>query len=181
MPSLESLTVNLHGMYHDVLRDPQGRVIFDSGWRHNTIVADCRRLLAGFMHGAPTGSLGIQGIQVGAGLAAWDSPPGLPASNPAQAALADPNPFTVPRPSLQFTYLTNGVVSATPTNSVQIVATLGPGVPSWPDPNHSTSTLREFGLVGQLEGNPVLINYVTHPAIPKDPFSTLERTIWLVF
>ena len=28
---------------------------------------------------------------------------------------------------------------------------------------------------------PPLINYVTHPAIVKDPTSTLERTIWLVF
>ena len=27
----------------------------------------------------------------------------------------------------------------------------------------------------------VSINYVTHPAIVKDPTSTLERTIWLVF
>jgi len=27
----------------------------------------------------------------------------------------------------------------------------------------------------------VLIDYVTHPAIAKDPVSTLTRTIWLVF
>ncbi len=181
MPEFESVTLQLRGMYHDVLRNAHGHTIWDSGRRHNTIVTDCRRLLSGFMHGTPTGSLGIQGLQVGAGLAAWDLPPCLPVPNPSQTALADPNPFTVPRVNLQFTYLAGGVVSATPTNTVQIIATLGPNVPTWPDPNHSTSTLREFGLVGQLDGNPVLINYVTHPAIPKDPFSTLERTVWLVF
>jgi len=41
--------------------------------------------------------------------------------------------------------------------------------------------LREFGLIASLDGVPVLINYRTHPAIAKDPVSTLERTIWLVF
>jgi hypothetical protein len=54
-------------------------------------------------------------------------------------------------------------------------------VPNWPDANHPTSTLREFGLAAQLNGVTVLINYRTHPAIAKDPASTLERTVWLVF
>jgi hypothetical protein len=56
-------------------------------------------------------------------------------------------------------------------------------VPPWPDglPQHPAPSLREFGLVGQLNATPVLINYVSHPAIVKDPTSTLERTIWLVF
>ena len=93
----------------------------------------------------------------------------------------DPNPFTVPIGSLTIDYLAGGVVSPSPTNSIQIFASLGPGVPSWPDANHATGTLREFGLLGQLDGADVLINYVTHPAIAKDPASTLERTIWLIF
>jgi hypothetical protein len=174
---------NLQGMYRDVLRDTAGRVTWDRGWQMNAIVTDCRRLLAGFMRGAPPGTLGIQGLQVGTGLAAWDQPPGPPPPTAGQAALVDPHPFTVPVANLQIDFLdlTTDSVSAAPTNRLQIVASLGPGVPSWPDSDHATSTLREFGLVGQLNGATVLINYVTHPAIVKDPTSTLERTIWLVF
>ena len=170
-------------MYRDVLRDAAGRVKWTRGWQKNAIVTDCRRLLAGFMRGAPTGTLGIQGLQVGTGLAAWDQPPGPPPPTAGQVALVDPHPFTIPLADLQidFLALTSDSVSADPTNRLQIVASLGPGVPSWPDANHATSTLREFGLVGALDGATLLINYVTHPAIVKDPTSTLERTIWLVF
>jgi hypothetical protein len=181
MLATDHVAAGLHGRYRDVLRDAHGQVLWASGWRSNVIVVDCRRLLAGFMRGAPTGALGIQGLQVGTGLAAWDQPPGIPPPPAAQTALVDPAPFTVPRAKLQFDYLQGAVVSATPTNRLQIMATLGPGVPPWPDASHPTSTLREFGLVGQLDGGPLLINCVRHAAIPKDPVSTLERTIWLVF
>lgn len=171
----------LHGLYRDVLREAGGRVLWDSGWRKNVIVGGFRRLLAAFARGAPVNAMGVQGLQVGAGLGSWDLPPGPPPPNPASTALVDPNSFLVPRASLQFDFLVGGVVSGTPTNRLQITANLGPGVPPWPDPNHPTGTLREFGLIGQLEGTPVLLNYVVHPAIPKDPGSTLDRTIWLVF
>ncbi len=185
MSNSELVTVNLRGMYHDVLRDAAGRVIWESERKHNTIVTDCRRLLAGFMHGTPTTVGGIQGLRVGAGLVAWDQPPGPPPPNPAQTALVDPNPFTVLLASLQIDYLqlASETVSASPTSRVRIIATLGPGVPPWPDglPQHPAPTLREFGLIGQLNATTVLINYVSHPAIVKDPTSTLERTIWLVF
>lgn len=177
MSNSELVTVNLRGMYRDVLRDAAGRVIWESERKRNMIVADCRRLLAGFMRGAPSAA-GIQGLRVGDGLVAWDLPPGPPPPNPAQTALVGPNQFPAPLASLQidFLELASETVSANPTSRVRIIATLGPGAPPWPTP-----TLREFGLVGQLDGNLVLINYVTHPAIVKDPTSTLERTIWLVF
>lgn len=177
MPNSEIVTVNLRGMYRDVLRDARGRVAWDSGWQKNAIATDCRRLLAGFMLGQ-SNTLGIQGLQVGAGLDTWDSA-GSPSPSSGQTALVDPHPHTVP--TLQIDYLQNGTVTSSPTSRLQIAATLGPGVPPWPDANHPTSTLREFGLVGQLDGATVLINYVTHPAIAKDAASTLERTIWLVF
>jgi hypothetical protein len=171
------------GTYRDLLRGPDGRVRWRSGPRKNVIVVDCRRLLAGFMRGTPTNALGIQGLRVGAGSDAWDQPPGPPPPVPGQAELVDPNPFTVPRADLQIDFLDGPNVIADPTNRIQVVATLGPGVPPWPDTatNHPTSTLREFGLVGELDGATVLIDYVTHLAIPKDPSSTLERTIWLTF
>jgi hypothetical protein len=174
----EMVVADLHGLYHDVLRDQHGRVILDRGWHSNVIVVDCRRLLAGFMRGQPI-TLGIQGLRVGIGSEAWDQAPATP--TPGQTGLVDPNPATVPVSDLQIDFLDNGTATGTPTNRIQIVAALGPGVPPWPDVNHPTATLREFGLFGQLDGADVLINYVIHPAIVKDPSSTLERTIWLVF
>ena len=178
MRLIETAAGNLKGGYRDVLRRPDGTVIHDPGWRDNAIVIDCRRLLASFIAGAP--ALGIQGVLVGAGLAAWDVG-GPPPAGAGQIALVDPNPFLVPAADLQIDFLDDVGVSATPTNRLQIVASLGPNEPPWPDAGHVASSLREFGLVGQLDGTQTLINYVTHPVINKDPTSTLERTLWLVF
>lgn len=179
MPMSEEAAGGLQGIYHDVLRDPDGRVIWDRGWKRNAIVKNCRQLLAGFMGGTHQ-SLGIQGLRVGQGIEAWDlgAPP---TPTPTQTALVDANPFLVPRGSLQIDFLDNGVVTNTPTNQLQIVATLSANQPTWPDDHHATGNLREFGLVGKLNGNETLINYVTHPVIVKDSASTLTRTIWLTF
>jgi hypothetical protein len=180
MKNTESPTAELHGIYRDVLYDASGQVLWDRGWKSNAIVGDCRRLLATFM-GGTSPSLGIQGLRVGMGLDSWDAT-GAPAATATQAALVDTNSFKVLPASLQIDFLDGGgVVSPNPTNRLQIVATLGPHVPSWPDGNHVTSNLREFGLIGSLKGAETLINYVTHPVIVKDPLSTLTRTIWLTF
>lgn len=180
MPVIDYTTLQLRGVYRDILRDPQGRVIWKQEWTSNTIVNDCRRLLAAFIHGAPTTSMGIQGLLVGAGSESWDaSGPSAPSGTETQ--LVDPNPYLVSGAPLQLEYLQGNTVSVVPTNRVQIEATLGPNIPNWPDANHLTGNLREFGLVAELGGSPVLINYVTHAVIAKDPTSTLERTIWLIF
>lgn len=179
MSTTEKVGGELRGCYRDVLRNARGQVVWERGWTANAIVGDCRRLLATFMRGTPASS-GVLGLQIGAGLDAWDggSPP---VPTPAQTALVDPSPFTVGVASLQIDFLSAGVVSATPTSRIQIQANLGPGVPPWPDGTHPSGNLREFGLVGDLGGSVTLINYVTHPVIAKDPASTLERTIWLQF
>ena len=183
MTQLERVPGGLNGHYRDVLRGPDGAVIWDRGWKKNAIVADCRVLLASFMRGNPA-STGITGLQVGAGLAAWDVS-GPPPATPGQTALVDLFPATVPPANFQLSFLSGGAVSPTPTSRIQIRALFGPsvppGIPPWPDANHPTVNLREFGLVGTLSGNPILINYVTHPVIALDPASTLERTIWLQF
>ncbi len=168
------------GMYRDVLRDASGRVLWDRGWAKNAILADCRRLLAAFMGGQPGGTLGIQGLAVGAGLATWDQAPPAPPSG-SETGLVDPAPFLVGTADLAFQFMDGAVPSATPTNRLQIVATLGPNVPPWPDAAHASGNLREFGLVAQIAGTPTQINLVRHPVVAKDPASTLERTIWLVF
>jgi hypothetical protein len=179
MPIIETPAAGLHGSWQDVIRNASGAVIDKTRIRSNAIVVDCRRILASFMAGAPT--LGIQGMLFGTGLSAWDVD-GPPAASPAQTALTDPNPYLVPAASLQIDFLDDiGTVVPGPTNRLQIVATLGPGQPSWPDANHVAGSLREFALVGELNGSPALINYVTHPVINKDPANSLERTLWLVF
>jgi len=178
-------TVNLEGMYHDVLRDPRGRVIWDRGWKKNAIVVNCRRVLAALLANAPTDEwpavFGIEGLQIGAGSEQWDQfPPTAP--DPNRTALVDANPHLILKDDLQIDFLDGSNPTDTPTNRLQIFARLGAGVPPWPgDGNHLTSSLREFGLVGQLAGQRVLLNYVIHPVITKDPFSILERTLWLVF
>ncbi len=166
------------GRYRDVLRGPGGGAVHDAGWRDNAVVTDCHRLLAGFMAGLP--ALGIQGVLIGAGLLAWDAG-GPPPARPGQAMLVDPAPFLVPAADLRIDFLDDAGVTAMPTHRLQIVATLGPGIPAWPDAGHGAVSLREFGLVGRLNGIATLINYVTHPVINKDPTSTLERTLWLAF
>ncbi|MFE0250674.1 hypothetical protein [Streptomyces sp. NPDC059010] len=174
-----------YGRFRDVLRAADGRTVLDSGPCSNVIVGDCRRLLAAFLRGAPGTTEGLVGLRVGAGLPAWDTPPGPPAPSPDQSALVDPQPHLVPRDQLLLDFVDplSGAVTASPTRTLQIRAVLGPGVPPWPDTasGHTTGSLREFGLVARLNGTSVLINYRTHPAIAKDPASTLERTVWLTF
>lgn len=185
MPPPELAADGLRGRFRDVLLAPDGAVVWDRGWHHNAIVTDFRRLLAAFVHGEPRTADGVVGLQVGAGRPEWDaaSPPPPSAD---QQALVDPAPFVVERDQLQLGFVDpeTGAPSATPTRSLEVRASLGPGEPPWPDAPqgpHATSTLREFGLVGRLDGEVVLLNYRTHPAIAKDPASTLDRSIWLVF
>lgn len=179
MPAAEHAGT-LSGRYRDVLRDPGGRVLWDRGWRPNAIVTDCRRLLASFLRGAPTSS-GLVGLEVGAGRPQWDTA-GTPTASGSQATLEDEHPFTVPVANLKIDFLAaETTVSAAPTTRLQVQADLGPHVPPWPDADHDLTNLREFGLVAELGGQRVLINYVTHPVIAKDPESTLQRTIWLTF
>lgn len=178
MPHIDA-TVGLHGSYRDRILDANGQLIREDPVRANAIVADCRRILASFM--ANDGALGIQGMLFGQGDPAWDGG-APPAASPTTVNLTDSNPFLVPAAQLQIDYVDDvGTVVASPTNRLQIVASLGAGAPPWPDGNHVAGSLREFGLAGQLGGNPRLINYVIHPVINKDPASTLERTLWLVF
>lgn len=178
MATLEHPTFTIEGHYRDVLRAPTGEAIWDRGWKHNAINVSCRQLIASFMRGTPA-ALGITGLALGAGSETWDlSAPPQPTPT---STLVDKQPWVIPKASLTLDFLDGGTVVASATNRLQIVAQLGPHVPDWPGPGHTTSSLREFALVGQLNGKPALINYVTHPVITKDPESTLERTIWLVF
>lgn len=180
MPITEQAAPGLHGRYRDRIWGPGGTLQHDSDVQSNAIVHDCRRILASLLGGGA--ALGIQGMAFGSGDPSWDGTGGPPPATPSQVALVDTAPFLVPAANLQIDFVDDiGAVVASPTNRLQIIATLGPGLPPWPDADHVAGSLREFGLVGELGGTRSLINYVTHPVINKDPASTLERTLWLVF
>lgn len=168
----------IEGIYRDRLVDASGRLLSDSGWRHNMIVLHCRVLLGAFLHNEGS-ALGVQSMQVGRGDPSWDTaPPPLPdASTTTQ--LTDGSPFVVQGANLVLEYLdaTESIV-ASPTNRVQVTATLGPNEPT---PSGSPPfPLREFGLFGSLQGVPFMIDYVRHPLIEKDGAVTLERKVRLV-
>jgi hypothetical protein len=169
--------IAIEGIYRDRLIEPDGRVIRDSGWRHNMIVLRCRILLAGFLRN--DAALGIQSLQIGSGDPSWDVTPPPVADPNTTVGLLDPAPFVIPAASLLLQYLnaTDGVV-ATPTSRVQVTATLGPNVPT--PAGSPPFQMREFGLFGQLGGTPFMIDYIRHPLIEKDGAVTLERRVRLV-
>jgi hypothetical protein len=172
-----SAEISILGIYRDRLLDDRGAVIRDSGWKKNLIVLRCRILLAAFLRN--DAALGIRSIQMGRGDPAWDTTPPAAADPATTVALVDPNPVVIPvaNLALQFLNQTDGVV-ATPTNRIQVTATLGPnqptptGAPPFP--------LREFGLFGELGGTPFMIDYIRHPLIEKDGAVTLERRVRLI-
>lgn len=171
--------VTIEGIYRDCLIDAAGRTISDSGWRKNTVVLACRVLLAAFMKGE-AGALGIRSLQVGRGDPAWDTPP-VPTPDPGTTVkLTDNAPFVIPVASLTLQYLDAADAAATtPTNRIQIAATLAPGQPTpASDPPYP---LREFAVFGQLNGAPQMIDYVRHPLIEKPGALTLQRKVRLVF
>lgn len=170
------------GIYRDVLRGPEGVILFDSGWHSNKIVNNCRRLLAGFIKDAPaTQSVrGIQHLSVGQGRKDWD---GSPPPEPPDETLALETPYSEPIPAdmLKIEYLDeDGQPSEQITAHLQITATLGPGYPPPVDPL-KTYPLREFGLFGKAGDEFFMINVVRHPVIHKDENAILTRTLQLRF
>lgn len=175
---MEKVGSPLKGIYRDLVKEPDGRIIHDSGWVHNTIVEQCRILLAGFMRNDP--SDGIQYLAVGQGLAAWDDD-GTPAPDPAATGLVTPYSPPIPAGELTMSYLdeTNNEVSAA-TSRLQITAIMEPGYPV-PLAPLTTYPLREFGLFGRFGGTDYMINSIRHPLIHKDETATLIRMIRLYF
>ena len=170
--------VSIEGIYRDRLIGSGGRLVADSGWRHNQIVLPCRVLLAGFLKNDP--ALGIRSMQVGQGSPSWDAAPPPPADPSVTTTLTDPNPFVIPLTRLQVDYLDQAdAITNTPTNRIQITTTLGPNEPS--AVGSPPFPLREFGLFAQLNGAPSMIDYVRHPLIPKEGSVSLERRVRLIF
>jgi hypothetical protein len=172
-------SVTIEGIYRDRLIGPDGRIMSDYGWRKNMVVLAGRVLLAAFVKNE-TGALGVRALQVGRGDPSWDTQPPPPPDPNALAKLTDAAPFVVPQANLTIQYLNSADAAVTtPTNRIEITAKLGPGQPSAAtDPPYP---LREFGLFGQLNGVPQMIDYVRHSVIQKAGALTLERKVRLVF
>jgi len=171
--------INLNGIYRDHLIS-FGKVKFDSGWRSNIIVNNCRDLLAAFMKG--DGAIGIQYIAIGKGDANWDvTQPAPPVAATNQLEDLSQFELDVGSPQVTLDYLNdaNGVV-VNPTNRIQITVSLTAGSPAI-DPGDDTYPLREFGLFGRIGTDDYMIDYVRHPVIHKGPDDTLVRTVRLVF
>jgi hypothetical protein len=185
--------ISIRGRYRDILIGPGKRIVYDSGWRSNTIVRQCRVLLAGFMKSDQQAS-GIQYLAVGQGDEAWDAqwntatpPPPDPSSTNLQNRFDPPIPVPPASPVpgkdyLEIIYLDdsdNPAASGVVTNTLQIKAVLSPGYPA--PSQFNTYPLREFGLFGSFGATDYMINYVKHPVIYKDTSATLVREIRLYF
>jgi hypothetical protein len=176
---METVGTLIKGIYRDVLTAGDGRILYDSGWATNTIVDRCRILIAGFMKNEPTS--GIQCLAVGQGSKDWDAA-GPPDPDPtATTDLVMRYDSAIPLNSLSLTYLDEDAKAvASPTDRLQVTATLGPGYPP-PLKPLNTYPLREFGLFGRFDGKEYMINSVRHPVIHKDAAATLVRVIRLYF
>jgi len=165
----------IKGIYRDRLMDAGGQLVFDSQWKSNLIVTNCRVLLAGFMRNEAS-ARGIRSLQVGQGDPNWDTAPQAPP--PTSNALTDTTTqFPIPVANLTLQYLNDSDAIVTgPTSRIQIIATLGSN-----QPIAGIYNLREFGLFGELNGQPFMIDYVRHPVIQKSGSFTLERRIRLIF
>jgi len=166
----------IKGIYRDRLLDAGGQLVFDSEWKSNLIVTNCRVLLAGFMRNEVS-ARGIRNLQVGQGDPAWDTTP-PPAPPLASNQLVDNSTkFTILVANLNLQYLNDSdAIVPGPTSRIEITATLGPN-----QPVPGIYNLREFGLFGELNSQPFMIDYVRHPVIQKSGSFTLERRIRLIF
>jgi hypothetical protein len=174
---------SIKGIFRDRLIGPDGSLLYDSGWAPNTIVDNCRILLAGLMRNELSG--GIHHLAVGQGDVEWDTE-GVQAPDRTVEALATPYPDHILVDStadtnlvLEYLSVADKVVQPGPTSRLQITATLAPGYPA-PELPLSTYPLREFGLFGGAGGT-YMINCVRHPVIHKHASATLIRVIRLYF
>lgn len=177
---MEQIGTALRGIYRDILKGPDQRVIQDRGWVSNTIVDRCHILLAGFVKNE-TDAQGLRYLAVGQGDPAWDNAPG-PEPPPANSDnLVNRYEPPIPLEALKLVYLNeDNQEVTTPTRRLQITATLGENYPE-PLAPFNSYPLREFGLFARLGDIDYMLNSIRHPVIHKDAATTLVRVIRLYF
>ncbi|WP_373500584.1 hypothetical protein [Desulfococcus sp.] len=161
----------MRGTYRDVVRDPFGRTLADSGWRSNTIVLAAWPLMAGLLKNDPS-LRGILFWAVGGGLSAWDAV--RPPADITAARLAEEFDRMPVAPEAMVYIGADGRPSGVPTPCIEaaVVFTWGRNL-----------VLREFGLFGgdatETPGSGILINHVIHPRMEIAAGRTLTRRLRL--
>jgi hypothetical protein len=162
----------MQGCYRDQLTDLRQRVVWDSGWRDNTITHTAWVLLAALVGNHPS-MQGALFCAVGAGESDWDQT--LPLPDPAATRLRaerERHALTTE----DFSYLDiRGSAAQVPTNRLEIRAQF--------PASDVRRVLREFGLVGgnatAAADSGYLINYVVHPRLDLRAGVTLTRRVRL--
>lgn len=188
------------GVWRDIYRDAQGRIIEITPWKSNLVVNIFANLAALLTMGNGVGDIGstfagVQYMVVGTGLSAWDTG-GVPSPNANDTNLV--NEIARKLVTAQMVDSSGNVISSptysTATNRLLITSTFNTG--------EANGALREWGLVGgNATGSPTIpatgtangavsgygymVDRVTHAAINKlagvgNDFS-LTRQVTLIF
>lgn len=162
----------MQGIYQDMVRAGNGRLLHHTPWLGNTIVDSAWSLLAGLLKNDPA-LHGILFLAVGAGDPAWDD-----THTPASPVAARLQNEIVRQPVMaeNIQYLgDNDEPVSQPTTRIEITASF-----IWPD---GPQTLREFGLFGgnatDTQDSGYLVNYVIHPRLHLETGATLTRRLRL--
>lgn len=168
----------IKGSYNDILTDPPGHVMWESGWHSNLVVGTCHSLLSSLMKGYQ-GMQGILYLAVGSGDASWDSRRPVPQLS--DTRLLKEVGRVIIKPD-QISFLDDkGEPSKIPTARLEIITHL-----RWKDIEATGSKeLREFGLFGgdatDKANTGSMINRVTHARIDITPALDLTRKLRLNF
>ncbi len=174
---MEKKSMHIKGMYRDILKDGDNNILYDSRWKPNKIVTDCRILLAALMK-KEEGAAGIGCLKVGKGNPDWDAD-GPPPADGSEHRLEDSAHYDADELIIEYLDEDDEIVDG-PTNRLQISATLGENEPPVTAPA-TTYPLREFGLFGNYGDTEYMIDLIRHPVINKDRTATLIRVVRLYF
>lgn len=177
----------IHGIYRDKMFTKKGDLMYDSGWKNNTIVNECREMITSFMKGGPeeidtqiTGETihGIRYLKVGYGKPEWDA-----LWNGTDVPKADADVSDLIRAYNDLIEIKSDCIEYVEGNRMclQVKCILESGVPVNTFTESNVVELREFGLFGKYYDREYMINCVYHPLISKDENSRLERVIRLFF
>mgnify|MGYP003663371433 CR=1 FL=1 len=165
------------GEWRTIIRDTQGRVLGDSGWRRNQVQNTNAILLASLIKNA-AGISGVLFWAYGEGQASWDSSPPVQLETDTTLT-SEVFRKAVTAPDVTFRDSTTFVdIDPTPSNVIQIDQLLG-------ITEANGYSLREFGLFGgtatTTPDSGLFMNWVVHDRIDKDNSISVQRSIRFLF
>ena len=163
---------NVIGQFKDKVYDAvTGEFLYETEWSKNTIVNGLNRAIAY----AWSGMCGLTYWAVGSGASAWDT--ALPSPSVTDTQLVNEVGRKV-IPASAFAFLdSEGRVSSTPTNVLQITLTFGA--------NDCNGDWREFAIYGgnatSTLSTGIMINHKTHALLVKTNTIQVQRQIKFTF